>query len=202
MLTPQSYRLNRVNGDALSKKTAEVARRLLTIESNAADASFAYSTRTMGEAEAETQDEDQDHSFRLRIPYFGTISISRERIRQTSNVSNSPGTFTPSSSSQPSAIGVPDSTYQIAPTMNQNWQLPIQLQQFGGQDPMIGQTYPLVSFQEASQSQQVDMPDFMVSGDVWPHQGLDATFFDALLRGDAANQVGWDDNWSNWDMLR
>jgi hypothetical protein len=202
MLTPQSYRLNRVNGDALSKKTAEVTRKLLAIESNAADASNTYNTRTVSEAEAETEDEDQDHSFRLKIPYFGTISISCEGPPRTSNVSDSPSTFTPSSSSQPSAMGIPDSTYQIAPTMNQNWQLPIQQQQFGGQDPMIGQTYPLVSFQEASQSQQVDMPDFTVSGDVWPHQGLDATFFDALLRGDAANQVSWDDNWSNWDMLR
>jgi hypothetical protein len=160
----------------------------------------------MSEAEAEAEDEDQDHSFRLKIPYFGTISISREGPPQTSNVSDSAGTFTPSSSSQPSAIGVPDSTYQIAPTMNQNWQLPIQQQQqqqqFGGEDQMVGQTYPLVSFQEASQSQQVDMPDFMVCGDVWEFQGLDATFFDALLRGDAANQVSWDDNWSNWDMLR
>jgi hypothetical protein len=204
MLTPQSYRLNRVNGDALSKKTAEVTRELLAIESNAADASCAYSARTMSEAEAEAEDEDHDHSFRLKIPYFGTISISLGGLHQAASVSDSPGTFTPSSSSQPSAMGIPDSTYQVAPTMNQNWQLPIQQQQqqFGGDDQMVGQTYPLVSFQEASQSQQIDMPDFMVSGDEWPHQGVDATFFDALLRGDAANQVTWDDNWSNWDILR
>jgi hypothetical protein len=156
----------------------------------------------MSEAEAEAEDENQDHSFRLKIPYFGTISISREGPPRTSNVSDSPGTFTPSTSSQPSAMGIPDSTYQIAPTTNQNWQLPIQQQHFGGQDQMIGQTYPLVSFQGASQSQQVDMPDFMVSGDLWAFQGVEGTFFDALLRGDAANQVSWDDNWSNWDMLR
>jgi hypothetical protein len=166
MLTPQSHRLNRVNGDALSKKTAEVTRKLLAIESNAGDASFSYSTKTMSEpeAEAEAEDEDQDHSFRLKIPYFGTVSISREGPPRTSNVSHSPGTFTPSS--QPSVMGVPDSTYQVAPTMNQNWQLPIQQQQFG-EDQVAGQTYPLVSFQEASQSQQVDMPDFMVGTDLW-----------------------------------
>jgi hypothetical protein len=121
----------------------------------------------MSEAEAETEDENQDHSFRLKIPYFGTISISREAPRRTSNVSDSPSTFTPSSLSQPSAMGVPDSTYQVAPTMNQSWQLPIQQQQFGGEDQVVGQTYRLVSFQEASQSQQVDMPDFMVGGDLW-----------------------------------
>ncbi|KAH8658110.1 hypothetical protein BX600DRAFT_468677 [Xylariales sp. PMI_506] len=83
--------LGRANDDALSSQSAQLLRRLLAIESEAAEGDIrraaSVSVQVSGGRMAETSGEDgtssynrDDNSVRVLIPYFGVIKIAREGV--------------------------------------------------------------------------------------------------------------------------
>lgn len=200
--------LNRVNNDALSKQTADVTRKLLAIEADACDASNIYSMESVAGDEA---DEERDYSFRLKIPHFGTISIAREPLQRAqppaypsvsaTNYSSSPSLppSTPMSSSLNSAPRQSNHSYVDATQVGLMWpQSTSQMQH----EQMAGVTQPFLSFEADYMDENMAMPDFIAEAEDWAFQGVDATFFDVLMKGDAANGINWDLNWTNWEDLR
>lgn len=188
--------LNRVNGDILTKQTAEVTRKLLTIESNACNGLGTYSAKDSKDVE---KDDEDEKTLRLKIPYFGTVSIAHEwpfqpqqphSLTGTSSFSDSPNThsaFTPSSSLPSSMLGQ---------TTAQLWQQPT------GHEHTQDTSQPLVTFQADFASQNLEMTDFVAESDEWALQGVDTTFFDAVMKGNVPNQGIWDESWSNWDTMQ
>ena len=73
--------LNRLNSDALSAQSADLLRRLLTIEVETAD-DYPHRTRRVSVQEAGTgttlRDGNDDAVVSVHIPYFGIIKIARE----------------------------------------------------------------------------------------------------------------------------
>ncbi|KAF2092921.1 hypothetical protein NA57DRAFT_49388 [Rhizodiscina lignyota] len=75
--------INRLNSDALSAQSAELLRRLLTVEVETADGCSSGTARvSVQEAgtETEIQNQDGDAVVTVHIPYFGIIKIARDRM--------------------------------------------------------------------------------------------------------------------------
>lgn len=176
--------LTRVNNDALSRRTAEVARRLLAMETDSATApNSSYTAKRVSDAHAASV----EPGFRLEIPYFGTVSIVREgapALASRSDGSSMHGTFAPSSTSTSSSSPwTGTSPYDYTPSAQGATQNRLSsTQRQGGFAALQEATHPFVSLYEDSRNEP--MPDFLAESDEWAFQGVDATFFDAVLNGD------------------
>lgn len=73
--------VNRLNSDALSAQSADLLRRLLTIEVETADGGFSSAGLvSVEEAGTQTVISDNDIVVSVHIPYFGIIKIAREGV--------------------------------------------------------------------------------------------------------------------------
>ena len=75
--------VNRLNSDALSAQSADLLRRLLNVESEAADGAPRPVRKVSVEGagtETAPSDQDNDSVVSVHIPYFGVIKISREGV--------------------------------------------------------------------------------------------------------------------------
>jgi len=201
--------LNRVNGDLLTKQTTEVARKWLDIESDASQVNSIYTSRIV-------VDKDHDESpnvrtLRLDIPYFGTVVTSNEgRLPQQplstaeppslSDNSSTPSTSFTAPNIMPSAAEYFSSLDSLGSTRTNTWQS-IMEQARTGQAQTQGFSAPLVSLQEDFESQKIVTTDFIAGENQWSFQGVDATFFDAVVRSNTANPGNWDQSWVYWDTM-
>ncbi|KAK9778873.1 putative Zn(2)-C6 fungal-type domain-containing protein [Seiridium cardinale] len=77
--------LNRLNSDALSAQSADLLRRLLAIDNEAADGLSPCTPRVSVQeagSEAALPEQDDDTAVSVHIPYFGVIRIAREGLRK------------------------------------------------------------------------------------------------------------------------
>ena len=204
--------LNRVSGDTLSMQTGEVIRKLLAVEADAADGNNSYSTSNVSE---EDTTDGQDPSFRLKIPYLGTVKIARDTLiklqAQTltstslSNTSMASQALTPES---PVANGQTLTQTVVDPSQIHNWQSalhpfgPAEHHQPHHQPAHDSSNLPLISFQDDGNGQLVTVPNLTADAEDWAFQGVDVTFFDSVLKGDMAEQMVWDPEGGSWSFLQ
>ncbi|KAJ9157271.1 Fungal transcriptional regulatory protein, N-terminal [Pleurostoma richardsiae] len=203
--------LNRVSHDALSMKTAAVVRSLLAAEADAAEGAGSYSASNVNEDDeaAASASDRPGQSFRLDIPYLGTVRIARETLvrLQAQTLASTPSVSGGSSSASARNNALTPGSSTVAPSMlgvEQSWQagfVPPHPQQDGPPHDQI--VLPLISFQNEAHGgvPHVAMPTLVAGAEDWAFQGVDATFFDSVLRGDMADQVMWDADGS-WSFLQ
>ena len=197
--------LNRVNGDELSKQTAEVTRILLRMELESS--TMATGAYNVTRVDSEANSENEDHRLRLNIPYFGTVSISRNgpvlpqtrsyiktaafqgssgldtEVNPSTNLSNIVGSFSPG--------------FYISQVNQGSRSSPAQC---STNDTHHTLAQPFTGFLGNFQDQDLPLPDLFAETDNWAFQGVDTTFFNTFLSSENANQVAGD-AWSRWDTL-
>jgi hypothetical protein len=169
--------------DNLTRKSAEQLQRLLDIESDTARGMDMTADCTVSCLEENCGD------LQLHIPYFGIIKIGREGITR-----NRP---TESATVQPLPTNPPDSIYvanHLISTMGfkealQHEPQPWHFQPGPVTQSMRGQIPPAgVNAGSVFQEPRTQSPTLMASVNDWAFQGVDAAFFDSLMRG----TVDWD----------
>jgi hypothetical protein len=173
--------------DSLTYKSAEQIQKLLEIESDAA--------RGMDHTAHTTLSCLEEHcgELQLTIPYFGIIKIGREGI--TKDISTCPPRLQGLPTAIPDSVHVANhifSTTGFGDALHQNAQpdysLPVPdvepIQGWQVQMPLVISDDP----ESEPQQQQWRYPALAASVNDWPYQGVDAAFFDSVMRG----TVGWD----------
>jgi hypothetical protein len=169
--------------DNLTHQSAEQLQRLLDIESDTARGMEMSADCTVSCLEENCGD------LQLHIPYFGIIKIGREGITKNSEADPTPA--------QPLPANVPDSIYvanHLISTMGFNEALhhepqPWHFQPGPVSQPMRGQIPPAKSNAgNLLQEPRTQSPTLMASVNDWAFQGVDAAFFDSVMRG----TVNWD----------
>ncbi|KAF4214211.1 hypothetical protein CNMCM5878_009545 [Aspergillus fumigatiaffinis] len=194
--------ISNVNKDVITGKSAELIRRLLEIEADAAEGR-SYTTRSViGDADEEQEGTGKKNDeLRLHIPYLGVIKIARHdpiscelprthqmaqlelpQTESTLAVSNDAFTFLPHASStegqQP-----PNHLHSTAQGSPFQGTLP-------APDRLNAQLHEQSILQEPSPSQDditlqphVGLPAITAGVNDWTFQGVDMAFFDSLMRG-------------------
>ncbi|CAG5162663.1 uncharacterized protein ALTATR162_LOCUS6261 [Alternaria atra] len=162
--------------DVLTGKSAEQLRSLLEIESDAARGLNHTSENTVDRLE-----EGCGEQFQLSIPYFGIIKICTKGITKEWPGQQTPDTTTPAVPSSPNLVGVNDNVFS---TFGQD------IGNDGSSDLLATvsdvQQYQTLGSIPASvdvlnHSQQY--PGLTAGTNDWALQGVDAAFFDSLMRG-------------------
>jgi hypothetical protein len=173
--------------DSITYMSAEQIQKLLEIESDAA--------RGMGHSAHSTLSCLEKHcgELQLSIPYFGIIKIGREGI--TKDISTCPPRLLNLPTDIPDSVHVANhifSTTGFGDALHQNAQLDYFLPV---PDERLAQgshiQMPLVISDDSEsefQQQQWRYPALTANANDWPYQGVDAAFFDSVMRG----TVGWD----------
>jgi hypothetical protein len=171
--------LNKLNNDELSRRSAELVRKLLGLETDCARGGKTYNS-SVEEAQEETLDED--HTFHLRIPYFGTV-----RLACDAPPAQFPGMTAPSSAS--SSYNYYSTWYNGGPPVVEQ---PAQVPPLDASFSLNSQ--PVDSFVNGF---DLEMPDLLASADDWAFQGVDSAFFDAIMSG-IPNPVAESENWGGY----
>ncbi|KAL2832042.1 hypothetical protein BDW59DRAFT_157512 [Aspergillus cavernicola] len=178
--------LNKLNNDELSKKTAELTRKLLKLEAECARGGQTYHSSV-----EEQQDEPvggEEHCFHLKIPYFGTVKLSCD---------------VPPDSQLPDTVSTPafPSFNQYATWSQNNTMADYGYTQMEFSIPAIDHSSfaldPVNIFQDQI---DLEMPDLMATADNWAFQGVDSAFFDALMSGNPASQGTEDEAWGGYTL--
>jgi hypothetical protein len=173
--------------DSLTCKSAEQLKKLLEIESEAA-CGMDYSAHT-----TLCCLEEHCGELQLSIPYFGIIKIGREGITKDSSIG--PSRLQTLPTDIPDSVHVANhifSTTGFGEALHEHAQpdyfLPVtDSHSVGGsqlQMPLAISDDPESDFQQ----RQLQYPALAASVNDWPYQGVDAAFFDSVMRG----TVDWD----------
>jgi len=174
--------LNRVNDDELCRQTAQVARRLLLAESDAAAGGnlYAASSGAASDTGSGSGDGRSRRSFPVTIPYYRTVTVACETPESLQSDRHDPavaleasffGANTPLNFAFSPADRATSTSSPLAPTQRPPQELGSSLEGlavdfWGGTGS--GQTYP----------------GLLTDANEWPFQGLDAVFFDTVLRNE------------------
>ncbi|CZR66623.1 uncharacterized protein PAC_16524 [Phialocephala subalpina] len=187
--------VNRMSSDALSAQSADLLRRLLTIEVETPDG-YPRCTRRVSVQEAGTEtglpDQDDDAVVSVHIPYFGIIKIAREGIRKEVPEPQ-PTTATIDHPVQSQAVDKFSAT-STEPLHAETLMRPYGL---AGYDHVeapsmmaaTGMTDMTTHFATQLQNSssdplfhQVEYPELAAGGEDWAFQGVDMAFFESLMR--------------------
>ncbi|KAF2259087.1 hypothetical protein CC78DRAFT_476397 [Lojkania enalia] len=182
--------------DPLTRKSANLLRRLLIVEADAAQGQI-YSARKF--SREESTNEGEEIVLSIPIPYFGVIKISREgAISKEPNTTQPP----PTRSSETYLQGSGMDMLQIG----NNTPL-VDFRSVYGNTPAsfagassdhlagVSEQYPVQTPTSACSGrcdpQQEQFPCPIAGVDDWAFQGVDMAFFDSLMKGmtDAAGQL-------------
>ncbi|CAM1511972.1 Fc.00g094850.m01.CDS01 [Cosmosporella sp. VM-42] len=193
--------LNKANG--LSERGAGELRRLLTIE---ADAVLCSSYRL----ERGDSHPNDDRALRLIIPYFGVITITNEAdvLENTLQEASSRNSLSRAAPPKRPSLEEPDygadsasakalQQHEIQPASHEDSEQQ-QIQTDSGMRTADGADLA-PSFQgqagDGAQAQSFDSGLTVAGQDEWTFQGVDMTFFDALMRESDAQTKGSGDAW-------
>ncbi|KAF3000628.1 hypothetical protein E8E14_004094 [Neopestalotiopsis sp. 37M] len=179
---------SRINGDALSTESADLLRRLLAIEDEAADGHAAgtrrVTVRPHGEGAPEDHEADEtDGSVHVSIPYFGLVKIAREgTISKQQAFAETPlptpqlvtTRQAPKSSATCSATGLP----ALAQTQSLSHAMLGSGMATEEDDCNSAYSQSQISFYDPC------MPGLTAGADDWTFQGVDLAFFESLTSGD------------------
>lgn len=206
--------IGRVSMDPLSTKSADLLRRLLTIEAESANGRV-YRTQSVRVSEASppmAQFEDNPDALLVRIAYFGAIRIASENVAsndaQTTAASRGEAGLAQQPQPSPSGgsvqhqpeLGSGVSPMASVPAPFSSTCIPETqpvLQQSDGQpvqslpaaEPLAGNGTGgyVLQFPCVTDDplQQYMYPALTATADDWAFQGVDVAFFDSLMRGSA-----------------
>lgn len=197
-------KLYHVSQDLLCRDAVAVTRRLLQFEEQASRDHETFSVQDMESSRSSESAGSDDSSFQLQIPYFGTVKITKERLRtpptEWSREHRGPTTH-------PLIQGSLLGTALVGSTMSPTLELgktttsihaedvPYQnrrMNEWAGQAPTVDQDdymTPLIDFQNVI-SDEIEMdeqPLFFAGADEWAFQGLDSAFFSSVIGSDTQN---------------
>ncbi|KAF2800323.1 hypothetical protein K505DRAFT_320541 [Melanomma pulvis-pyrius CBS 109.77] len=170
--------------DSLTHKSAEQLRRLLEIESDTA--------RGMCHSAHNTVSSLEEHcgELQLSIPYFGIIKIGREGI--TKNWPTEPNPLQPLPTDIPESVLVANHLFSatgFGETLHQSPEESSYLPTPDAQPlPVSQMTLSSANTEDELHLRQLQYPGLAASVNDWAFQGVDAAFFDSLMRG----TVDWD----------
>lgn len=165
--------------DSLTHKSAEQLRRLLEIESDTAHG--------MGHSIHNTVRSLEEHcgELQLSIPYFGIIKIGREGIKKNSPTEPNPSQSLPTDI--PDSVHIANHLFSAAgfgEALHQNSQASSFLPMPDAQTVRGSQmALASVNAEDELPQQQLQYPGLAASVNDWAFQGVDAAFFDSLMRG-------------------
>lgn len=219
--------INRLNSDALSAQSADLLRRLLTIEVETADGYSRCAGRvSVQEAGTETAlpDQDEDAVVSVHIPYFSLIKIAREGVSkevpkqqatattnylarlQVVNRSSTTSKDTlhaepqmrPSGLAGPSGMPNVEVLTQVDAGYGHIETPPMMSQEDTGAYDVATHFAPqLQNGLSDPLLQHGESPELAAGGDDWAFQGVDMAFFDSLMRS-AGDEGNEDAEWTAW----
>ncbi|KAF4614345.1 hypothetical protein G7Y89_g15392 [Cudoniella acicularis] len=192
--------VNRLNSDALSAKSANLLRRLLTIEVETANGtSLGAKGVSVQETGTETAlpDQGDDAAVSVHIPYFGIIKIAREGISKEVPKSQATATTNPPTQSRGvNSAGAIHAEPQMCPstlaetggTPDDEAITPVVANYIHVEAPlMMSNTH--ANFESQLQNDFSDplfhdgeYPGLAAGAEDWAFQGVDLAFFDSLIR--------------------
>ncbi|KAL5341762.1 hypothetical protein BJX70DRAFT_395494 [Aspergillus crustosus] len=179
--------LNKINDDELSRKSAELARKLLDLEAECARGGRTYHSSV--DAHLDDAVENEDHSFNLRIPYFGTVKLAcgAPPVQVSGMASLSSMQYATWSNSTLS-----NSAF-IQPVLAQNHYS--ELHSLSNDMQLFSETSSFSNYGQCQLDQE--LPDFMASAENWAFQGVDSAYFNSLMSGVPA-QTTDDEPWRSY----
>ncbi|KAK4505382.1 hypothetical protein PRZ48_003345 [Zasmidium cellare] len=186
------------NSDTLSAKSANLLRRLLAIDGEAADGDATDLNVGAEATETTLGDDGNDSIVKVHIPYFGTIKIAHDgitRVPPSNSKSGGARSLEASSTRRPS---------QIQTTLNATEQPGLTQSGVGSSNqsqPAMLQTPNTVVSQELSAPDSFDdlngsdlqtntFPSLAAGLDDWAFQGVDQAFFESLMGSDENGSGG------------
>jgi hypothetical protein len=172
--------------DSLCRKGAEQLRRLLDVESDAArgvDLSAHSTVRDLEQNSGELQ---------LHIPYFGIIKIGQEGI--TKDDSNKLKSVQPLPNTFPHSVFVANHLISTAGFGDALHQEPQPQYLLPRDDEPLAQVARTPMIGGDLDQQKMQNPSLMASVSDWTFQGVDAAFFDSVMRGTADWDTGLRDH--------
>ncbi|KAL2168001.1 hypothetical protein VTG60DRAFT_536 [Thermothelomyces hinnuleus] len=184
--------INTVNRDVTTAKSAELIRRLLEIENDAAGGSN-YTTRSDQEGGGDDRPRREGEELHLTIPYFGVVRIARQ-----GPIFRRPLTGNPccSQEAEPPLGGPATAAYDdtlhgaVTPTLSS---LPSEQVSSHSSDAKLESTWgatPGMHFSSPKSDSMLlldyeGLPPITADVDDWAFQGVDMAFFNGLMRGNA-----------------
>lgn len=193
--------LNRINNDELSRKTAELTRKLLDLEAQCARGGQTYNSSIQEDHDPTIGSED--YSIQIKVPYFGSVKLACDvsSSSQFSETALTPFNAPMSHYSTLSNTSHSSMVQQIGPHGDytsqsaQSVRPPQHIPPSNGQLPLpLNHSSVTFSWEDFSEL-DLEMPDLLATADDWAFQGVDATFFDALVNGNAISQATNNQNW-------
>lgn len=202
--------LYHVSQDLLCRDAVAVTRRLLHFEEQASRDDETFSVQDMESSANGESTSSDDTSFQLQIPYFGTVKITKERLRappiewsrEHRGAAVGPTIHISEPLIQGSPLGATLAGSTLSPTLALNTNLttvtrgdtPYQntrTNEWTGQAMVDQSDYmsPLIDFQNVT-SEEIEMGDqslFFAGADEWAFQGLDSAFFSSVIDSDMQN---------------
>ncbi|RYP57169.1 hypothetical protein DL769_009644 [Monosporascus sp. CRB-8-3] len=200
--------ISNVSQDVITEKSAELIRRLLDIEADAADGS-SYTTRSVRGDDDAQEGMKEGEELRLHIPYLGVIKIGRQgpisREPSLVNAASRPHQAPQVESPQREPLAASNDAFtslpHASPTDEQqlshlhgtgqdstfSGDLPAsgrpnaQLQAPGYEQSML--QYPSSSHDNIALQPHMGLCPIAVGVNEWAFQGVDMAFFDSLMRG-------------------
>ena len=185
--------LNSLNGDGLSRQVSMTVKQLIHLEETSATIGDTYQSTV-----ADEDDVRQGEDFRLDVPYFGSISLTRAISPMTSmdyttwsqphSGSSRQGSdqvpMSTMSASHPaitpaSATGLLEASHMMSQHSLQPGMAPDVASHFA-QPYQINYESVYASTAGGPQEDLV-MTDLLASGDEWAFQGVDSAFFESFL---------------------
>ena len=188
--------VNRLNSDALSAQSADLLRRLLAIDVQAADGDRGCSRRVSvkkGEIGSATPDQDDNVVVSINIPYFGIVRItcedmSKEATATTSHLAQSQ--VAPSGLSPIETMTPVDSGYnhvEAPPIISDDAYAKAQAEV--GTSPTAGANDDAMQSALQHQSDLLlrngEFPGLAAGAEDWAFQGVDMAFFESLMGTDS-----------------
>lgn len=185
--------VNRRNSDALSAESADLLRRLLTIDADTTGSTLSKVNVIQEPAGTTTSHVEHNPIVSVHIPYFGTIQISRDGINKeapkpgpafaaTSGPAKSPQRAPPTDA--PAVMSTWDGLSDAFGYNDNNSHLGA----FATPDTDVADLYDSQSFQ------QEHHPGLVAGREYWAFQGVDAFFFESLMGG-PGNEGGKSTAW-------
>ncbi|KAF2099282.1 hypothetical protein NA57DRAFT_37775 [Rhizodiscina lignyota] len=185
--------MSNVNEDVISTSSAKLVRRLLAMETDAAEGSnyIARSVRGDDSVQEDNEDNEEGEELRLRIPYLGVVKITRQapisRESPQGNATSRPyqpsqAELLPPIDEQPlSHLNDMAEGSTISGNMLASERSNAQLQASLYEQSML--QYPSSNHDNIVLQPPVGPPPVAAGVDDWVFQGVDMAFFDSLMRG-------------------
>lgn len=194
--------VNRLNSDALSAESADLLRRLLTIDADTTDSTLSKVSVIQEPSGTMASDVEHNPTVIVRIPYFGTIQISREGIDKEGPKPGAAGA---------PASGPAKSLQRVSPpgasTSSQNntvMSAGDRISAASGYDhnnahlgAIVTADTDVVDLFGSQPFHQEQYPGLVAGIEDWAFQGVDVFFFESLMGGtsSSSNEGGKSTAW-------